>query len=64
MQNLNLNNKNINIIDIEYNPKEAFEKISKKSNKYISKSFEIAFHIIKKYKIKKLINGPISKKIS
>ena len=43
--------------------KKAFEKISKKSNKYIKKSFEIAFKILlKKKKNYKFINGPISKK--
>jgi len=58
----NLNNKFINLIDIKYNPVNAFEKISKKSNKFIEDSFETAFKIIKEKKIKKLINGPVSKK--
>ena len=57
-----LNNKSINLIDVDYNQNVAFKKISSKSNKYIEKSFEIAFKIIKKEKIKKFINGPISKK--
>ena len=57
-----LNNKTINLIDVEYNPLKAFEKISKKSNKFISNSFELAFEIIKKNNIHKFINGPISKK--
>jgi len=57
-----LNNKKINIIDIDYNFKNIFEKISKKSNNYISKSFNIALKLIKKNKFKKFINGPISKK--
>ena len=57
-----LDNKCINLIDIEYNPKKAFEKISSKSNKFIRNSFELAFKIIKKYNIVKFINGPISKK--
>ena len=57
-----LNNKKINIIDIDYNFKYIFEKISKKSNNYISKSFSIALKIIKKNKFSKFINGPISKK--
>ena len=57
-----LNNSSINLIDIEYNQKKPFEKISYKSNKYIKNSFEIAFKIIKKHKILKFINGPISKK--
>ena len=57
-----LNNKTINLIDIKYSQKKAFEKISKKSNKFIENCFNIAFKIIKKNKITKFINGPISKK--
>ena len=57
-----LDNKSINLINVEYNPKKAFEKISIKSNKFIENSFKLAFDIIKKYKIKKFINGPVSKK--
>ena len=57
-----LNNKKINIIDIDYNFKNIFEKISKKSNHYINKSFSIALKLIKKNKFRKFINGPISKK--
>ena len=58
----NLDNKSINLIDVNYNPKRAFEKISSNSNKYINECFEIAFEIIKKNKLNKFINGPISKK--
>ncbi len=57
-----LNNKCINLIDINYKTKKAFEKISRKSNKFIKKSFDLAFEIIKKEKITKFINGPVSKK--
>ena len=57
-----LNNTSINLINVKYNPKKAFEKISKNSNGFLKNSFEIAFKILKKGKIKKLINGPISKK--
>jgi 4-hydroxythreonine-4-phosphate dehydrogenase len=57
-----LDNNSINLINVEYNPKEAFEKISTKSNTFIENSFKLAFKIIKKYKIQKFINGPISKK--
>jgi 4-hydroxythreonine-4-phosphate dehydrogenase len=57
-----LDNKSINLINVEYNPSKAFEKISTKSNKFIENSFKLAFKIIKKYKIFKFINGPISKK--
>ena len=57
-----LDNQSINLIDVEYKPKKAFEKITKKSNKFIENSFKLAFKIIKQYKFQKLINGPISKK--
>ncbi len=62
LNNLKLNNKTINLININYDQKKIFEKISKKSNRFISKSFKIAFDILKDGKIKKFINGPISKK--
>tara|TARA_Y100000389_G_scaffold197049_1_gene230916 strand:+ start:109 stop:1074 length:966 start_codon:yes stop_codon:yes gene_type:complete len=57
-----LNNKSINLINVEYNQKKPFEKISNKSSNYIKSSFEMAFKIIKNGYSKKLINGPISKK--
>ena len=57
-----LDNKTINLIDVEYNQNKAFEKISRKSNTFIKKSFELAFKIIKDNNIRKFINGPISKK--
>ncbi len=62
LNKLNLDNKSINLINIQYNTKKAFEKISNKSNAYIRNSFDIAFKIIKTGYTKKLINGPISKK--
>ena len=57
-----LNNKSINLLDVEFSSKKPFEKISKKSNFFIKKSFKLAFKILKQGKIKKFINGPISKK--
>ncbi len=57
-----LNNKNINLIDIDYNYKKNLKKITKNSNSFIKKSFEIGLKIIKKNITHKLINGPISKK--
>ncbi len=62
LNKLNLDNKSINLINVEYNTKKPFEKISNKSNIYIKNSFDIAFKIIKNGYTKKLINGPISKK--
>ena len=52
----------INIINVDYDFKKGFSKISNKSNSYISKCFNIGLKIIKKNKNIVLINGPISKK--
>ena len=57
-----LNNNSINLINVNYNQKKAFEKISDKSNIYIKKCFETAIVLIKSNFSNKLINGPISKK--
>ena len=57
-----LDNKKINLINVEYKFKSCFEKISSKSNDYIKNSFELALKIIKQNKLSKFINGPISKK--
>ena len=57
-----LNNNKINLINVEYNFKKCFEKITNKSNKYITESFEIALNIISQNNFSKFINGPISKK--
>ena len=57
-----LNNKQINLVDVNYNFKRCFEKISNKSNDYIKNCFDIALEILKRNKLTKFINGPISKK--
>ncbi len=57
-----LNNKTINIINVEYKFTKSFEKKSKKYNKYIKRTFQIAFKIINNNISDKFINGPISKK--
>ena len=57
-----LNNKQINLVDVNYNFKRCFEKISNKSNNYIKNCFDIALEILKRNKLTKFINGPISKK--
>ena len=57
-----LDNKTINLINVDYNPKKAFDKISVKSNIFIENSFKLAFKIIKENNIHKFINGPISKR--
>ncbi len=57
-----LNNKKINLIDVTFRQKKAFDKISDKSNNYIKKSFDIALKLLNKKISNKFINGPISKK--
>ena len=54
-----LNNKSINLVNVDYNSVNAFEKITNKSNLFIKNSFKTAFQILKQNKIKKFINGPI-----
>ena len=55
-------NKNeLQVLDVKFNQKKAFEKISKKSKKYIFRCFDIAIDLIKKNKVIGLINCPISK---
>ena len=63
LNKLKLNNKSINLINVEYNQKKAFQKISTRSNRYIENCFKIAFKLIKEEKIIRFINGPISKNI-
>ena len=58
---MKLNNSTINLINIKYNQKKAFEKISKNSQHYIQECFDLAFKIIRSGVSNKLINGPISK---
>ena len=62
LNNIKIDNKSINLIDIKYHTKKPFEKISKKSNEYIKNSFFAAFKLLKKGVTHKFINGPISKK--
>ena len=57
-----LDNKKINLFDISFNQKKAFNKISSRSNDYINKSFNIALKILNQKITNKFINGPISKK--
>ena len=54
--------KKINILNLNYDGKKNFSKISSNSKKYISNSFKIALDLIKDNKNIALINGPISKK--
>ena len=62
LKNVKLNNKKINLINVDLNFKKPFGKITKKSSKHIQKCFEIALDIMKDKSGLALINGPISKK--
>ncbi len=57
-----INNNSINLIDVKFNFNKVFDKISKKSNSYISECFKLGLNLMKKNKAKGLLNGPISKK--
>ena len=61
--NLNkLNNKNINLINVNFDCNKTFDKISSKSNHYIAQCFNLGLKLMKENKGCALINGPISKK--
>ena len=59
---IDLKKNQINLINVNYFTKKAFEKITSKSNKYIEKCFMVALDLIKIGISNKLLNGPISKK--
>ena len=59
---IELSNKNIYIININYNNLNIFNKISNHSNLYLKKCFDVAFKILKKKITYKFINGPVNKK--
>ena len=57
-----IKNNKINIVNVNFSYKKTFDKISSKSNNYISECCNIAIDLVTKTKSKVLINGPISKK--
>ena len=57
-----LNNKKINLINVEYDFDKCFDKITSKSNKYIEETFKTALIFLKQNNLSKFINGPVSKK--
>jgi 4-hydroxythreonine-4-phosphate dehydrogenase len=61
LNQIKLDNKMINVIDVNYNKDLTFQKISNKSNQYIKDCFKTSFKILKSGITNKLINGPISK---
>ena len=56
------NLKKINLINVNFEQKIAFDKITAKSNNYITDCFNVALKLLKHGVSDKLINGPISKK--
>jgi len=57
-----LSKSSINLIDINIKLDKTLKNITSKSNKFITKSFEVGLNILKIFDTKKFINGPISKK--
>ena len=62
IKNTSLSLKKINLVNVDFKFKKAFDKISDRSNSYINNCFTISLKILKKIKCAGLINGPISKK--
>ena len=61
--NIILNNKTINLIDIKLQKSSNKKNQEKFSKKYLNASFRTAFKLIKNGFTNKFINGPINKKI-
>ncbi len=61
LKKINLKNKHINIFNVEYRFKKAFDKISNNSNKYINDCFKVALKMLNNKSAFGLINGPVSK---
>ncbi|MFL2896586.1 MAG: 4-hydroxythreonine-4-phosphate dehydrogenase PdxA [Candidatus Pelagibacter sp.] len=57
-----LSPKKINVINVNFNFKKIFDKISDNSYNYIKQCFDISLSLLKSRKCIALINGPISKK--
>ncbi len=62
LKKIKLSNKKINLIDINLKRTSNGKLTTQLSKKYITKSFDAAFKLIKKGISNKLINGPINKK--
>ena len=56
------NNKDINLINVDLDVKNPFQRVFNNSNDYIENSFNIAIKLLKKKHAIGLLNGPISKK--
>ena len=54
--------KKINLINVDFQQSYGFNRITEKSNQYITTCFDIAIKLLKNNVSNKFINGPISKK--
>ncbi len=61
LDNYKLNNKKINLINIDYKTSNNLTKNKFNTNTYIKNCFDTAFNILKSGYSNKLINGPINK---
>ena len=61
-KNIKLLKNHINILDVNFNFKKTFDKISTRSSKYIENCFNEGLKLIKTGEANTLINGPVSKK--
>ena len=52
----------INLINVKFKSNKNWNKISKRSNKFINQSFDLGLKLLNKAETYKFINGPISKK--
>ena len=62
IKNIKLSKNCINVLDVKFNFKKTFDRISNNSSKYIENCFAEGLELIKIGKAKILINGPVSKK--
>ena len=62
INSLKINNKQINLINVNFNFKKTFDKITNKSKNYIENCFKIGLKLMKDKIGYALINGPINKK--
>ena len=60
--NSKLIRNSINLINVKFKLNKNWNKISKKSNKFIHQSFNLGLKLLNKGETYKFINGPISKK--
>ena len=62
LSSIKISNKQINLINVNFDFKKTFDKITNRSKNYIEKCFKIALKLMKDKVGYALINGPINKK--